>query len=411
MRETEGGEFFRSLHYELHYIDTGTGEYITGACAMLMLLACITGVIVHKKIFVDFFTFRPGKGQRSWLDAHNVISVMALPFFLMISYSGLMLLNSTYMPIPEWAIYGSERADHLRFNAELLDRQDHVPVSRPTVPMARIMDQAEAVLGAGEATSISVTRVKGEALEVFVSRDWGTELPITNNELTKLRFDATTGERLPYAGDGMGLRGTRWMAALHFGWFANPAFRWLYIVCGLMGGAMIAAGLVLWTVKRRGRHAGAFVGLRLVEWLNVLTIVGLPIAVAAYFWANRLLPVEMADRAEWEQDLFFLAWLWTAFYALLRPLKSAWYELLLIAAGGFTLVPVINALSTARHLGITLPAGDWVLAGFDLTMLGLGALFAAAAVKLRRQWGHAGSAGRPSKHRREAAAQASELTT
>lgn len=386
VRDTEGGEVFRSMHYELHYIDADIGEYIVGVCAMLMLLACVTGVIVHRKIFQDFFTFRPGKGQRSWLDAHNVISVMALPFFLMISYSGLMLLPSAYMPVPEKAVYGTKRTDHLRFNAQLLKRREQLPVSRPTVPMARVLEQADRILGPGEAREISVSRLQGEPLSITVARNWGTELPITNNAQTKLRFDANTGERLPVDVDGPGLQGTRWMAALHFGWFANAGVRWLYVVCGLLGCAMIATGLVLWTVKRRARHDGAFVGLRLVEVLNVGTLAGLPIGVAAYFWGNRLLPVEMAGRADWEQHLLFLGWGWAWLYALLRPLKAAWRELLALAAAAYALLPLVNALTTERHLGVTLPAGDWVLAGFDLTMLGLGAAFACTAVKLHRQW-------------------------
>jgi hypothetical protein len=44
---------------------------------------------------------------------------------------------------------------------------------------------------------------------------------------------------------------------------------------------------------------------------------------------------------------------------------------------------VLNALTTDRHLGITLPHGDWVLAGFDLTIFSLGVAFALAALKLR----------------------------
>jgi len=231
-----------------------------------------------------------------------------------------------------------------------------------------------------------VSRVQGEPLSITVARDWGTELPITNNAQTKLRFDAGTGERLPVDVDGPGLQGTRWMAALHFGWFANAGLRWLYVVCGLLGCAMIATGLVLWTVKRRTKHDGAFAGLRLVEVLNVGTLAGLPLGVAAFFWANRLLPVEMAARAEWEQHLLFLGWGWAWIYALLRPLKAAWLELLALAAAAYALLPLVNALTTERHLGVTLPAGDWVLAGFDLTMLGLGAAFALTAVKLYRQW-------------------------
>src|SRR5690606_8462509 len=52
----------------------------------------------HKKIFKDFFTFRPGKGQRSWLDAHNATAIFALPFHIMITFSGLLLLLFTLMP-------------------------------------------------------------------------------------------------------------------------------------------------------------------------------------------------------------------------------------------------------------------------------------------------------------------------
>ena len=53
---------------------------------MLMLVALVSGVITHKKFFTDFLTFRPGQGQRSWLDIHNVLSVTALPFHLVLTY-------------------------------------------------------------------------------------------------------------------------------------------------------------------------------------------------------------------------------------------------------------------------------------------------------------------------------------
>jgi uncharacterized iron-regulated membrane protein len=386
VRATEGGDVFRNLHYQLHYMDAQTGEYIVGVCTMLMLLACITGVIVHKKIFKDFFTFRPGKGQRSWLDAHNVVSVMALPFFLMISYSGLMILGNTLMPVPVKAVYGPERSDFLRFNAQLLQRKEQLPVSRPAVPMAQVLEQAERILGPGEAREIVVSHAHGEPLSIKVSRTWGTELPIVHVPATTLLFDANSGARLAFDGDGPALRAHRWMAALHFGWFANAGVRWLYFACGLLGCAMIATGLVLWTVKRRARHDGAVLGLRLVEVLNTGTLAGLPVGVAAYFWANRLLPVTMADRADWELHLLFLTWGWLLLYAALRPVKAAWLETLWLAAAAFGLIPLLNWLTTDKHLGATIPHGDWVLAGFDLTMLGLGAVFAWTAVKLRRKW-------------------------
>lgn len=46
---------------------------------------------------------------------------------------------------------------------------------------------------------------------------------------------------------------------------------------------------------------------------------------------------------------------------------------------------MLNALTTGRHLGRSLPEGDWVFAGFDLSMLAFGVIFASLAVQLDRR--------------------------
>ncbi len=51
--------------------------------AMAMMALCVSGVIIHRKIFTDFFTFRPDrKPRRLILDLHNVTGVLglAVPF-------------------------------------------------------------------------------------------------------------------------------------------------------------------------------------------------------------------------------------------------------------------------------------------------------------------------------------------
>src|SRR6218665_3399068 len=106
IRQTDGGLGLYRLHYQLHYMSEHSAILIVGFCTMLMLLAILSGIVTHKKIFKDFFTFRPGKGQRSWLDMHNIISVTALPFFLMITYSGLVFFMYATMPATMKAAYG-----------------------------------------------------------------------------------------------------------------------------------------------------------------------------------------------------------------------------------------------------------------------------------------------------------------
>ena len=97
VRDTLGGAFFFHFHYTLH-LPRLLGVWVVGFAAMAMLVALVSGIIIHKKIFKDFFTFRPAKGQRSWLDGHNASAVLLLPFHLMITYTGLAIFCVLYMP-------------------------------------------------------------------------------------------------------------------------------------------------------------------------------------------------------------------------------------------------------------------------------------------------------------------------
>ena len=389
-RDTAGGFGLYRMHYALHYLPYPLAIRIVGICAMLMLLAIVSGVITHKKIFRDFFTFRPGKGQRSWLDAHNAVSVMALPFFLMITYTGLVFFLFQYMPAGRDVLYGTDERSVDAYHDALYGKQEPAAIGRPAAPVAPLLKQAEAAWGKGHLASIVVEHPKGGEPGIVLSR---ARLGLNYYNPPRLHFHAETGARLPdepRAG-GAPVAAAQVMYGLHEGRFVGIWGRWVYFFSGLLGCGMTGTGLVLWTVKRRryhlseGREADEHPGLRLVEVLNAATIAGLPLAVAAFFWANRLLPVEMADRAAWEFHSLFAVWLGTVFYALGRPLRRAWIELLWATSAAFALIPLLNALTTDRHLGVTVAQGDWVLAGFDLTMLGLGAAFALTAAKVTRR--------------------------
>jgi len=150
---------------------------------------------------------------------------------------------------------------------------------------------------------------------------------------------------------------------------------------------MVGTGLVLWIAKRRqkarpGDAREAF-SLRLVDGLNAGTIAGVVFGVAAFFLANRLLPADMPGRQLWEVRAFFSAWGLSLVYAFVFQ-RRKWQDLLAVAAAAMALVPVVNALTTSRHLGVSLPQGDWVMAGFDLTCLATALLFAWMARKAAR---------------------------
>lgn len=397
-RDTFGGAGLYRMHYALHYIPFRTAYYIVGICTMLMLVAVFSGVITHKKIIEDFFTFRPGKGQRSWLDAHNVVSVMSLPFFVMITYSGLVFFTTTYVPAPVAAVYGSGDAGVDRYFDERfpIHPGGYEPARSDADLLTGLVARAEAEWGRDRVARLHIEHRRGE--EPFVDfygvageRAGGFEPP-------RLRFSARDGAPLvPEDTRGAAARTERVLFDLHEGIFAGWALRWLYVISGLLGCGVIATGLVLWTVKRRQKHikgasAGDRFGLRLVEVLNAGTIIGLPFGIALFFIANRLLPLQMDQRAEWEFHSLFLGWGWALLWASIRPLKLAWIELSWLTALACAVIPVVNALTTSRHLGVTLPAGDWALAGFDFSMLAFALAFAFMARRLQRKWAVADAA-------------------
>ncbi len=124
-------------------------------------------------------------------------------------------------------------------------------------------------------------------------------------------------------------------------------------------------------------------GYLLIEKLNVAIVAGLMIACIGYFWANRLIPLEVAERAAWEIRAFFGIWVVTAFYALWRNPAKAWIEQLLTAALMCLTLPILNWATTGQHLGVYLAQQDWERALVEITAIGLGALLAYAAYKLK----------------------------
>ena len=386
-RDTRGAEFFYVFHFQLHYLPVIWGRIVAGVAAMLMLIAIVTGVIVHKKIFVDFFTFRWGKGQRSWLDAHNILSVFGLPFHLMITYTGLVTLMALYVPWGMQAQYPT-RADQARFNAEFsafLPVTKGAGVPAPLLPLSTFVAAAEQHWGDGRAGRLQIVNPGDSAARVLVAR---RDAQRVSNTPSYQVFDGVTGAVVKTVDGVRPAAETRGVLyGLHIGRFADDTLRWLYFLCSLGGTAMVGTGLVMWTVKRRTRlpdPTRPHIGFRLVERLNIASIAGLPIAMAGMLWLNRLLPLGMAERANWEVDGFFIIWGVTLLHAVLRPPKRAWLEQLWAAAALLALLPVFNLVATSRGLIDSLRQGDWVFVGVDLMLLALAALMAQIARRTAR---------------------------
>jgi uncharacterized iron-regulated membrane protein len=399
-RTTGGGQVLYKMHYFLAYIPQDKAILFIMACTLVMFAAMVTGIIVHKNIFKDFFTFRPSKGQRSWLDGHNLLSVSALPFHLIVTYSGFLFYVTQFMPTVPNLLYsedGGRSAIGQVYQGVYPYPAPELPqaagMTAPLASLATMIPPVDALWGEGMATAVEVIH-PGDANARAIFRPLETQ-SIAYPE-TAIVVDGVNGAVLE------DFRPTHYgtatadhvMKGLHKGLFANWFLRVLYLFMGVGGTMMIGTGLLLWSNARKTRLIAAkkplhsqqpHLGIWLVDRLNLGTVIGMPVAVAAYFWANRLLPVELATRAEWEVHAMYLTMLALFLYPAIRPLDKARIDMLWLCAASYLLLPGVNALTTTRGLSNSIAQGDWIMAGFDLTSLFCGCIAVAFAIKLHKR--------------------------
>lgn len=398
VRGTLAGHHFVDFHYELHAGQVGL--WIVGIAALAMLVALVSGVITHKRIFKDFFTFRPKKGQRSWLDAHNAVAVLTLPFQLMIAYTGIVISGLTFMPAAKLAHYGSDKAAQQQFMADLNGgKPARRGIAMPVPELESFAARGQALMG--QPVRAVVIDHPGDAAARIGVYGWNGEaesLHRLSPTTGMASFSAATGEvlqvRLPGAADGgTAALAQSAMGGLHMASFGGWAVKWLYFLCGLAGTAMMGTGACLFMVKRRGKHGTEFGAAtarvyRLVEGLNVAAIAGLGIACIGYLWANRLVPLGLAQRADWELRVFFGLWLLALVHALLRKPGAAWREQMGLLAALCLLLPVLNLATTGDWPLAQWLRGDWESAGVEAVSVAFGLAAVAALRFLRRRERH-----------------------
>lgn len=427
-RSTAGGNFFFRFHFTLH-MPRNLGIWVVAFFGMAMLVTIVSGIVIHKKIFKEFFTFRPNKGQRSWLDAHNASAVLLMPFHIMIAYTGITVFMFTYIPsardllapppapqVQQQAQRGAEggqrgerpegqrpemargerpemargegrgdmtergEARAARGEGRGERRTERAQIERqPYADIAPILAKAEADMG--EIAGFSIEKQGTPDATISVRPMIGNQIALGKGR--SMSFNAYTGELIKGVPPLSNTQLThRVFSGLHFAQFGGYSMRWLYFVCGLVSSFMMAMGLVVFVVKRRRQyHKETPVmqrSYRVIESLNIAAIVGVCLGSIGLMWANRLLPVEMAERDHMEINVFFGMMVVSFIWASLRKPAQAWVEQLWLLAAMLVLTPVLSLLTVAK------PFADSIMIATELTCVGLGLIAAFAAVQAKR---------------------------
>ena len=385
--------FFFPFHFSLHLRWLDLGYWLVGLAAMAMLVMLVSGVIIHRRILKDFFSFRPHRPlARSSLDLHNVTGVVALPFHFVMTLSGLIIFFSLYFPGTWRATYkGDDRA----FTREAFGGYLRPKANKPgtLTSLDAMVVEAERRWRGGKPFQIRVRNPGDAASVVELRRSFAQEVEMNRDQI---HFDGATGTILGRFESRPVARVQRFISGIHFVQFENWTLRWLYFLAGLAGCVMIATGFLYWLETRRDRHARqGLPGLRVVEALTVGSVTGIIAATFVFFVSNRLLPHETSigglSRERLEMCVFYLAWLTTFVHAACLP-RLAWRQQCR-AIGGLGIAAVLlNWLTTGEHVLRAITEGTPAVAGMDALLLAASAVALATASHLGRHTAAAAAA-------------------
>lgn len=393
--------FIYPFHHNLTIRYQNIGAWLVGIAGMAMLCLLVSGIVIHRKLFAEFFTLRLQRSfGRSTLDVHNVTGVALLPFHLLITLSGLIVAFAIYYPdAPQQTYAGQVRAGVSAERAFLGEALGRVRLraagqAGELAALEPMVAHAEQHWGPGSVYLVRVNNPKDANGNVLLRR---TSHDSVTKDIDNFRYSSVSGEAIGRFQASDTVNTWNFIAGMHYIQFRHDALRWLYFLGGLGGCVVIASGLFFWTqARRRKQQRQGQLGVAVMDVLSIAGVCGVILATLAFFLSNRWLPLQEQvfglPRERVEVLSFYAVWLASTVHALLRIAHSprigylhAWTEQCLAIALFAVLTVLSNWLTTGDHLGNTLLSGNGAVAGVDLCLLAAALLALVAAAKLWRR--------------------------
>src|SRR5688572_1022054 len=97
-------DFLVNLHVRLH-IPEPYGLFVTGVLGLAMMIAAVTGILVHRHLFSELFTLRRNKDALlRRRDLHVVAGTWNLPFAIILAFTGSFFSFASSVGIPAIAM-------------------------------------------------------------------------------------------------------------------------------------------------------------------------------------------------------------------------------------------------------------------------------------------------------------------
>lgn len=378
--------FLVDTHVRLH-VPNPWGLLLTGIVGLAMLVAAISGLLIHRHLFKDIFTLRrrasPVLVNR---DKHSVAGTWSLPFAFVLAFTGsfFSFYGTIGVPVVAMAAFSGD----VEALSEAVYGNPGTPDPR-TAPMGNLdRITTDAIRRTGEVPTFIAVENYGRADATVTSYHNPSASDI---EPVSLLYNGATADFIrakPNVGTRPSAGGTLVgiMGPLHFGNFAGILSRAIWFGLGFAMCYVTYTGMRLWVVRRSQQS-------RSLVWLErTLTVVGfgLPLGLAASA-AAFLITMPLGSAVYWTTAAFLVASGAAIVAGVLASSNLALTRLLKVATGGImvALPPLRLFAAGGPGWAEAIAAGQPMIAALDLA-------FALAGLWLVRDgWASPAHASRP----------------
>ena len=358
--------FLVDTHVRLHVPNTW-GLLLTGILGLAMLVAAISGLLIHRHLFKDIFTLRrranPVLVDR---DRHSVAGTWSLPFAFVLAFTGsfFSFFGTIGVPVVAMAAFGGD----VEALSEAVFGNPGTPDPRPLAIGNLDRIAADAVRRTGEAPTFIAVENFGRAdaqVTTFHNPKASDIEPVSllyhGATATFERAKPTVGTRPSAGGTIAGI-----MGPLHFGNFAGLLSKAIWFGLGFAMCYVTFTGMRLWVVRRRAEA-------RSLAWLErSLTVVGfgLPLGLLASA-AGFLVAMPLGSAVYWTTAAFLIASTAAILAGFFARSNEALTQMLKGATGAVALIlPLLRlAIAGGPGWGEAVAVGQPIIAALDIAFL------------------------------------------
>ena len=320
------------------------GVLILGLAATLYFLALISGIIVLLPTLVkNLFALRQHKGvNRFWLDSHNLVGVMSLPFHLIIAwtvvvfafhdmfYGGLSILYG------DKPLFEPRERSTIEYSVNQLHSIDsYIAAVTPISEGYQIASMEFSQLNSTSPSLAVELQSNGRMLRGGYS-DFIYMHPYTM---------AVQYNTINQVEEGLYGPVVNSLFALHFGNYAGSFGRWIYFSLGLLGAFLFYSGNLLWLEKRRQKQAEQTKATKFMAALTIGVCLGSMLGVVVSMLATKWLYLLSEQINNYYLSCYYVAFFTALAYSFIKGAALAAISLLRLLALCCLLIPITSVIA------------------------------------------------------------------